>query len=189
MSERRNINERLDELGALLASEDLRTGKGLMNEENIRIFDYSPEDEMAVRRFVKMIESNKSDYGDVKVFNLFDVFLDLCNDCASVKDIVAEEEYSGSEYILEIMQDFADNKSIVNKMLDLGMNDAAVVVLTGLGEIYPIARLHLLLSALQPYRDSKAVVALYPGEFTGEQVKLFNKLAPSNYYRAIGVIK
>ena len=176
MSERRNINERLDELGALLASEDLRTGKGLMNEENIRIFDYSPEDEMAVRRFVKMIESNKSDYGDVKVFNLFDVFLDLCNDCASVEDIVAEEEYSGSEYILEIMQDFADNKSIVNKMLDLGMNDAAVVVLTGLGEIYP-------------YRDSKAVVALYPGEFTGEQVKLFNKLAPSNYYRAIGVIK
>ena len=167
MSERRNINERLDELGALLASEDLRTGKGLMNEENIRIFDYSPEDEMAVRRFVKMIESNKSDYGDVKVFNLFDVFLDLCNDCASVEDIVAEEEYSGSEYILEIMQDFADNKSIVNKMLDLGMNDAA----------------------LQPYRDSKAVVALYPGEFTGEQVKLFNKLAPSNYYRAIGVIK
>ena len=35
MSERRNINERLDELGAFLASEDLRTGKGLMNEENI----------------------------------------------------------------------------------------------------------------------------------------------------------
>ena len=101
-----------------------------------------------------------------------------------MNDIIEEENYSGTEAVLEAIQGFADNKAFVQKMLDLGMNDAEVVILYGIGEVYPIARLHLILSAIQPVRLQKPIVVLYPGEFTGEQVRLFNKLTPSSYYRA-----
>ena len=147
MSEK-NIKERLDELGARLGAEDFRAGEGLMNEANIRIFAYDPADEMAVRYFVKLVNEDAGKYKGVKTFNLFDVFLDICDEYASVTDIIE------------------------------------VIILYGVGEVYPIARLHLILSAIQPVRLQKPVVVLYPGEFTGEQVRLFNKLTPSSYYRA-----
>ena len=183
MSEK-NIKERLDELGARLGAEDFRAGEGLMNEANIRIFAYDPADEMAVRYFVKLVNEDAGEYKRVKTFNLFDVFLDICDEYASVTDIIEEEKYSGSESVLEAIQGFADNKAFVQKMLEQGMNDAEVIILYGVGEVYPIARLHLILSAIQPVRLQKPVVVLYPGEFTGEQVRLFNKLTPSSYYRA-----
>ncbi len=183
MSEK-NIKERLDELGARLGAEDFRAGEGLMNEANIRIFAYDPADEMAVRYFVKLVNEDAGKYKGVKTFNLFNVFMDICDEYASVTDIIEEEKYSGSESVLEAIQGFADNKAFVQKMLEQGMNDAEVIILYGVGEVYPIARLHLILSAIQPVRLQKPVVVLYPGEFTGEQVRLFNKLTPSSYYRA-----
>lgn len=180
----KSIKERLDELGQRLGAADFRAGEGLMNEANIRIFSYAPEEEMAVRHFIDLVNDNPGMYKGVKAFNLFDVFLEICDEYASVNDIIEEENYSGTEAVLEAIQGFADNKAFVQKMLDLGMNNAEVVILYGIGEVYPIARLHLILSAIQPVRLQKPIVVLYPGEFTGEQVRLFNKLTPSSYYRA-----
>lgn len=178
-----SIKERLAELGERLRAADFRAGEGLMNEANIRIFSYAPEDEMAVRYFVDLLKNDAVKYQGVKAFNLFDVFLDICNEYASIEDIIEEEKYSGSEAVLEAIQGFADNKAFVQKMQQQGLDDAEVVILYGIGEVYPIARLHLILSAIQPVRLQKPVVVLYPGEFTGEQVRLFNKLTPSSYYR------
>ena len=179
-----DIKERLAELGERLKAADFRAGEGLMNEANIRIFSYAPKEEMAVRYFVELLESDRVKYQGVKAFNLFDIFLAICDDYASVQDIIEEEKYSGSAAVLEAIQGFADNKAFVEKLLEQGMNEAEVVVLYGIGEVYPIARVHLILSAIQPVRLQKPVVVLYPGEFTGEQVRLFNKPTPSSYYRA-----
>lgn len=179
-----DIKERLAELGERLRAADFRAGEGLMNEANIRIFSYAPEDEMAVRYFVELLESDPVKYQGVRAFNLFDVFLDICADYASAEDIIEEEKYSGSAAVLEAIQGFADNKAFVQKLQEQGMDEAEVVILYGVGEVYPIARLHLILSAIQPVRLQKPVVVLYPGEFTGEQVRLFNRLTPSSYYRA-----
>ena len=54
----RNIKERLDELGQRLGAADFRAGEGLMNEANIRIFSYAPEEEMAVRHFIDLVNDN-----------------------------------------------------------------------------------------------------------------------------------
>ena len=179
-----DIKERLAKLGERLRAADFRAGEGLMNEANIRIFSYAPEDEMAVRYFVELLESDSVKYQGVKAFNLFDIFLTICDDYASVEDIIEEEKYSGSADVLQVIQVFADNKAFIEKMQQQGMNEADVVILYGIGEVYPIARLHLILSAIQTVRLQKPVVVLYPGEFTGEQVRLFNRLTPSSYYRA-----
>ena len=70
----RNIKERLDELGQRLGAADFRAGEGLMNEANIRIFSYAPEEEMAVRHFIDLVNDNPGIYKGVKAFNLFDVY-------------------------------------------------------------------------------------------------------------------
>lgn len=45
-----------------------------------------------------------------------------------------------------------------------------------------------LLEALQPYFSDVPILVMYPGEFDGRHVKLFNRLTPNDYYRAFNVI-
>ena len=60
--------------------------------------------------------------------------------------------------------------------------------LTGVGEVFPFMRIHTLLEALQPYFSDVPILVMYPGEFDGRHVKLFDRLTPNDYYRAFNVI-
>lgn len=183
MEKQADIRKRLDRLGEFLKSENLLTGKGLSNEMNIHIFPYLPQEEMAVRYFVHRLINNSK----IHCCNLYDVFLEICGDYADTDTFVETEAENGTAALLDAIQGFADNKSFVEKMQEQGMDQAQLILLWGLGEVFPFMRLHLMLSALQQV-TTKPIIALYPGEYTGQQLRLFNKLAPSDYYRAFPVL-
>lgn len=65
-----------------------------------------------------------------------------------------------------------------------------VVFITGVGEIYPVLRLHGLFETLQQQGvfSDVPVVAFYPGRYTGQSLSLFSKLPDGNYYRAFDLI-
>ena len=50
-----DITERLDHLKKTIQEDDFLQGKGLSNEVNIRMFCYSPKDEMTVRNFTERL--------------------------------------------------------------------------------------------------------------------------------------
>ena len=54
-----DITERLDHLKKTIQEDDFLQGKGLSNEVNIRMFCYSPKDEMAVRSFAERLENEQ----------------------------------------------------------------------------------------------------------------------------------
>ena len=62
------------------------------------------------------------------------------------------------------------------------------VLLTGVGEVYPFMRVHHLLEALQPHFADMPILVMYPGTFDGRQLRLFDRLPPSDYYRAFNAI-
>ena len=63
-----------------------------------------------------------------------------------------------------------------------------VLMLTGVGDAFPFIRVHSLLEALQPRFSDIPILVMYPGEFTGHQLRLFNRLKPNDYYRAFNII-
>ena len=64
-----------------------------------------------------------------------------------------------------------------------------VLMLTGVGAAFPFLRVHTLLEAMQPYFSEIPILVLYPGEFDGRHLKLFNRLQPNDYYRAFSVLE
>lgn len=63
-----------------------------------------------------------------------------------------------------------------------------VLIITGVGEVYPFMRVHNILNNMQSsFRDVPVVVA-YPGTFDGGSLSLFGKLKDGNYYRAFDLI-
>ena len=59
-----------------------------------------------------------------------------------------------------------------------------LVVLGGVGKVFPFMRVHSLLEAMQPLFTDVPILVFYPGTFDGHYVKLFNLLKANEYYRA-----
>ena len=70
---------------------------------------------------------------------------------------------------------------------DLPKHEFDMVLLTGVGSIWPFIRAHSLLNNMHPHFDATPVVLFFPGRYDGSQLGLFGKL-PNNYYRAFTLI-
>ena len=64
----------------------------------------------------------------------------------------------------------------------------SVVFLTGVGKCHPIIASHNILNNLHQVLDSVPVVLFYPGEYSGQDLKLFGTMDSHNYYRAFRLV-
>ena len=183
-----SIEERLDKVRELIQDHDFLESKGLSNEVNIRIFCYEPEDEMAVRHFIQQVKTDQSLRCHLIERNLFEIFLVICEDMAITDSISDMEERDGSQYLLEQLHSAIGDTDFVERINYAPHNPGDVLLLTGVGEVFPFMPIHILLEALQPHFSDIPILVVYPGAFDGRHVKLFNRLQPNDYYRAFNVI-
>ncbi len=178
-----DVKVRLDHLKNLIQEPEFLEGKGLSNEVNIRIFCYDPKEEMIIRHFVKRI-SNESLDCHVIHYDLYEVFLNICRDKRILDRIPALEEKKGKEFIRKQFEKSCDAKTFASKMQYENHQKGDVIVLSGIGKVFPFMRVHSLLEAMQPLFNDVPILVFYPGDFDGHYVKLFNKLKANEYYRA-----
>ena len=183
-----DIKERLDKVRAKIQKPDFLEGKGLSNEVNIRIFCYDAKDEMVVRHFVEQLKSDQSLSCHLIECNLYKTFLSICDDMGITSSISDMEKRKGKDFLLKQMRSIATEKAFVEKMQYEPHDKQDVLMLTGVGGVFPFMRVHALLEAMQPCFSDIPILVLYPGVFDGHQLKLFNKLKPNDYYRAFNVI-
>ena len=183
-----NINERLDQLRTLIQEPDFLEGKGLSNEVNIRIFCYDAVEEMAVQHFIDRIKIDQSLGCRVIECNLYKIFLSVCDDLDITDAIPDMEEADGGDYPLEQLHSAIGEGEYIEKMQYSPHNKEDVLMLTGVGDVFPFMRVHTLLEALQPHFSDIPILVMYPGKFDGHQLKLFDRLQPSDYYRAFNII-
>lgn len=183
-----SINERLDSLRGLIQSQEFLEGKGLSNEVNIRIFCYDPKDEMTVRHFTERIAADANLGCRIIEYNLYKVFLTICDDKRITDKISGLEDKKGNKFILSHMARIANNIAFIEKMKYEPQRRGDVILVTGVGEAFPFIRVHSLLDAMQPHFSDVPILVMYPGTFDGRYVKLFNKLTPNPYYRAFNVV-
>lgn len=183
-----NLKERLDRARNLIQSTDFLTGKGLSNEVNIRIFCYQPNDEMVVRQFIEQISTDHTLACNPVICNLYHIFLSACEEMDILDAIPDMEEYEGNDFLLEQLHAAIDDNQFIEKIQENMRTNSDVLILIGVGEVFPFMRVHALLEALQPYFSDMPILVFYPGEFDGHQLKLFNRLQPNDYYRAFNVL-
>lgn len=179
-----DIKERLDKLREDIQRPDFLEGKGLSNEVNIRIFCYDPKEEMTVRHFVEQVVVDQMMSCHLIECNLYQIFISICNDKRIIKGAPMMEEKKGKEYLKMQIHRFANNKTFVSKMQYSPHEQGDVVILTGVGEVFPFMRIHSLLEAMQPEFPDVPILVFYPGIYDGHAVRLFDKLQPNPYYRA-----
>lgn len=183
-----NINERLDKFKIEIQKKEFLEGKGLSNEVNIWMFCYDAADEMVVRHFTKQLIVDQSVECHIIERNLYNVFLEICDEKKITGKVAQMEEKKGTDFLLSNLQKIANNKSFVDKMQYEPHVYGDVLLLTGVGEVYPFMRVHSLLEALQPEFSDVPILVIYPGKYDGAYVRLFNEFEPNAYYRAFNIV-
>ena len=124
-------------------------------------------------------------YHDTIDLSLIHIFLSICDDMDITDAIPDMEEADGSAYLLEQLNSAIGNGEFIDKIQYEPHEPGDVLMLTGVGEVFPFMRIHTLLEALQPYFSDVPILVMYPGEFDGRHVKLFNRCL---LYTSMGLI-
>ena len=130
------LMERLDNLRALIQEPEFLEGKGLSNEVNIRIFCYDPKDEMAVRHFTEKLMTDQSLNCHLIEYNLYKVFLSICDDKRITDRVAGQEEKKGKQFVLDQMKRMANNMAFIGKMQYEPHEPGDVILITGVGEAH-----------------------------------------------------
>lgn len=73
-----DIMKKLDYLHEFIQKPEFLEGKGLSNEVNIWIFCYDPNDEMAVKHFIRRAASDFKLQCNLVECDLYNIFLSCC---------------------------------------------------------------------------------------------------------------
>lgn len=183
-----DIKTRLDLVKKVIQQENFLLGKGLSNEINIRMFCYDPKEEMIVRHFIESITTEKLTC-NIKYYDLYEVFLKIFGDKRLLERIPAVEEKRGKDFLARQFVKMCEAKTFASKMqYSPHEHGKDVVVLGGVGKVFPFMRVHSLLEAMQPLFTDIPILVFYPGTFDGHRVRLFNLLKPNEYYRAFNLL-
>lgn len=183
-----DIMRRLDMVKAFIQEPEFLEGKGLSNEVNIRIFCYDPKDELIVEHFIRQIATDPTLNCNLIECDLYKIFLGCCEEIEILEAIPEMEAGDGCNYLLTELCSTIPVKEVVAKMQYFPHEPGDVLMLTGVGNVFPFVRVHSLLETLQPYFSDIPILVMYPGKFDGHDLRLFNRLAPNGYYRGFDVI-
>ena len=193
------LSSRLNQILPRVSSESFLSSEGIGNEIACYIFDYPATDELQVRaHIIMMMDRLASHHKELGVMhlNLLEVsvayleqrgVLEKALQMQTAKDDAAILQALKGPLVAEKLRDFivAEHKPA----------DYDLVLLSGVGSVWPMLRAHSLLNCLHTVMGKTPLVMFYPGTFDGTTLRLFGQIAPSTskpgtkpYYRAFTLI-
>ena len=182
-----DIMNNLNKVSARLSEEAFLTNKGLSNEVGIHVFCYDPKDEPTVRAFFDNLKQQDASYRLIKR-DLYKIFIEICEGKRILKSIPSMEERKGKDHLAEQLQKVATPEAFVEKMQYEPHQKGDVLLITGIGKVYPFMRSHKILDNIQHIFADIPVLMLYPGTFDGQDLGLFGKFLDGHYYRAFNLL-
>jgi hypothetical protein len=199
------LTDRLNKILPKLVSDDFLSGSGIGNEIAFYIFDYPPEDELRVRDHVRFLLEHipKQKPGlRVKHVNLFDFVLDYLKTRNLLEKAVKMQREKGDEALKKALAGPMHPEKLAPIFCEVARpQEHDLVLVSGVGNVYPLLRTSGLLSNLQKIMGHTPLVVFYPGKYDQMTLRLFGKLSlsatfegagktrkPEHYYRAFRLV-
>lgn len=186
------LKERLNRIMDRIQSPEFLSNAGLGNEIGFYIFDYPPEEELAVRDHVRFIlETMAKKRPDLRIahVNLFRLLMDYLKKRKLYERALKIQKSKGDDELRKALKGPLHEEKIAGIFVEEARpEDNDVVFMTGIGNVWPLFRSHTLLNNLHPLMQGTPLVVFYPGIYDGQRLSLFGRLRDNNYYRAFRLI-
>ncbi|MDO4849760.1 MAG: DUF1788 domain-containing protein [Coriobacteriia bacterium] len=181
-----------DRIRSRFCDDDFLHNRGLGNEVGFFVYPYDAARELEVRdRMAALVRESEAGQLPCRVVyrDLWDVFESICEERRILDRIPDLEARRGTGALLARLQKIATPEAFA-RALDYGEREPGrdVLVIGGVGKVYPIVRAHAILENAQHVFEDIPVIMLYPGRYDGRQLHLFGNLSDGNYYRAFSLL-
>jgi hypothetical protein len=187
-----DFEERLNQILPKITSDDFLSGRGLGNEIAFFIFDYPPEQETRIRKHIEFLLDHIPKYKPnlrVAHINLFDFVIGHLKDRNLLDKTREIQKSKGDQYVLRQLEKILHPEKLAPLFAEqVQPEDKDLVLVSGVGSVWPLMRTHTLLSNLHPVMGSTPLVMFYPGKYDGQALRLFGKIKSDNYYRAFRLV-
>ncbi|MEL4296816.1 DUF1788 domain-containing protein [Acinetobacter ursingii] len=186
------IDDRLNQIQDKIISTEFLTGQGLGNEIGFWIFDYAPEDELKVREYIQFLEemlAKKHSHLRVLHINLLQSLVDYLTERNFMDKAIQMQKAKGDDALLKPLKGPLHMDKFAPYLVSkYATNEQDIVLMSGIGSVWPLLRAHHLLNSLHSLLGHKPVVLFYPGYYDGQSMSLFGKIPSNNYYRAFKLV-
>lgn len=188
-----DFEQRLNQVLPRLLSADVLDNRGAGGEIGFWIFDYPPEREMDMRLWLDdvIVPGIQKQRPELRyaVVDLFQEVIALLQERKLLEKAYEMQLRKGDDALLASLRSVLKEDRLAARLVE--KHDVAqldLVIIRGVGAVYPMLRTHTLLSALHPHMKNTPLLMFYPGRYDGLSLKLFNKLSDDNYYRAFRLV-
>jgi hypothetical protein len=197
------LTQRLNQILPKITSDEFLAGSGIGNEIAFHIFDYSPEDELRVRSHLQFLLEHIPRHKPglrVRHINLFDLVIEYLQARGLLDKSLALQRERGDAALLKALKGVLSEEKVARRFGEIARPaDHDLVLISGVGSVYPMLRSHTLLNNLHSIMGQTPLVMFYPGKYDQTSLRLFGKsgtsgsVAPTrgrqaNYYRAFRLI-
>jgi len=194
MNTQQELAERLDAIRERLDNDDFLNNRGLGNEIGFYIFDYPPQFELMVRDYLALLVGRMAKLGRRFVhLNLFDEMLAMLQERKLLDKAFELEKKKGIDELAKALKGPLEQGRVAQHLVKkMDSSAQEFVLLSGLGQCWPLLRGHSLLNALHAHMGETPLVLFYPGRYNGLELYPFDldtaEVAPANYYRAFQLV-
>ena len=190
-----NIQESFDHLLAVISGQRFLQKEGLGNEVPFFICPFDVRVSVDVIKLQKQLVK-RLEQSSIRVLeiNLYDLAIEMLKDRGIWEQILEIELSSTKDQLKELLQGVLDPEANLVPAIasKLDNNEFEVLLLTGIGEVFPYIRSHHVLNNLQSTAKEKPTVMFFPGAYTyslesGASLDLFERLHDDKYYRAFNI--
>ena len=197
------LTQRLNQILPKLTSDNFLRTRGIGNEIAFYIFDYAPEDELRIREHIQFLLNhlpNKRPGMQVGHVNLFDFLIQYLKERNLLEKSFRLQREKGNDALLKALKGVLHEEKIAQRFADIAKPaEQDLVLISGIGSVYPLLRSHTLLSNLHTIMGQTPLVMFYPGRYDTQTLRLFGKTGltggsagerkkQTNYYRAFRLI-
>lgn len=194
------LKERLDKIKFIVEDDSFYKQQSNGGEWNCHIFDYDPSDEITIRNYVKDFLKQYS-HANSKIkpieFDLFELLIEILENkkigSSNILEMSFEkEDEDGTEELFDSLNPIL-KPSVFAEIIKEKSDGYNLIIITGIGKIYPMVRSHNILNNLHSVVDEKPVIMFYPGKYDQKGLNLFENnsfegLKDDNYYRAFKLV-
>jgi hypothetical protein len=196
------LSQRLNRILPQIMSSVFLNGKGIGNEIPFYIFDYPPEEELQVRKYLKtLIDSDlkhKIPDRNIVIVNLLEFLLDYVKDRGYFEKLMQIASTPDNTKTLKSIRSITGAEKLADYFASkIMVRQPDLILISGVGSIYPVIRIHELLNNLPRHTGLTPLIEFYPGEYDKTTFYLFGRDLDSSlnehnhasrYYRAFRLI-
>ena len=182
-----NTPQHFESLFKILSSNRFLNKEGLGGELPFFIHSFPVSKTAEVNSNIQSLVKRLNNEGiAVLEINLYYLCIDILKREGHFESIVSQETKIPKLRLFRQLMSILNIENIVIPEIHRRVAEAAseIVVLSAVGEVFPVLRSHTILNNTQTLVGNIPLVMFFPGSYNNQSLTLFDRLKDDNYYRA-----